>query len=227
MAQKYAALGKALVPPDGVNVAGATTPAALQALAARHRDSYAVQVAVGQALATSGARDSAMAAYERAHALVPSATGQGSPRAQMADLAERAGDFARASRELRGLIADDHTNIAAARRLVPLARRLGQEDALVQALDLIITIDPFDSAAHTERGRLAMAKRDTGLATREFRAALASGPVDVAPAHCDLAEALLLGGDRVESRREVLAALEIAPSYERAQELLLRIVDGK
>jgi hypothetical protein len=51
--------------------------------------------------------------------------------------------------------------------------------------------------------------------------------VDVAPAHCDLAEALLLGGDRVESRREVLAALEIAPSYERAQELLLRIVDGK
>ena len=61
---------------------------------------------------------------------------------------------------------------------------------------------------------------------REFRAALAAGPADPAPAHCDLAEALLLNGQRAEAKKEVLAALEIAPTYERAQELLLRIVTG-
>ena len=61
----------------------------------------------------------------------------------------------------------------------------------------------------------------------EFRAALASGPVDPAPAHCDLSEALLLAGQKAEARKQVLAALEIAPTYARAQELLLRIVDGK
>ena len=62
---------------------------------------------------------------------------------------------------------------------------------------------------------------------REFRAALAAGPADPAPAHCDLAEALLLGGRKAEAKKEVLAALEIAPTYGRAQELLLKIVDGK
>mgnify|MGYP000138110950 CR=1 FL=1 len=65
------------------------------------------------------------------------------------------------------------------------------------------------------------------MATREFRAALAAGPVDPAPAHCDLAEALYASGRRADAKKEVLAALEIAPSYERAQELLLKIVDGK
>jgi len=48
-----------------------------------------------------------------------------------------------------------------------------------------------------------------------------------APARCDLAAALLLAGDRAAAKREVMAALELAPTYERAQELLLRIVEGK
>ncbi len=62
---------------------------------------------------------------------------------------------------------------------------------------------------------------------REFRAALEAGPADPAPAHCDMAEALLLNRQRADAKKEVLAALEIAPTFERAQELLLRIVDGK
>ena len=44
--------------------------------------------------------------------------------------------------------------------------------------------------------------------------------------HADLAEGLLQSGDRVEAKRETLSALEIAPTYERAQELLLKLVDG-
>jgi cellulose synthase operon protein C len=87
-------------------------------------------------------------------------------------------------------------------------------------------IDPFDAAAHAALGRLAIARKDSPLALREFRAALAAGPADPAPAHCDLAEALLMNGDRVDAKKEVIAALEIAPTYERAQDLLLKIVDG-
>ena len=95
------------------------------------------------------------------------------------------------------------------------------------AFERIVVIDPFDSAAHTALGRIAVERRDAALATREFRAALASGPVNPAPAHCDLSEALLLGGQKAEAKKEVLAALEIAPTYGRAQDLLLKIVDGK
>jgi Flp pilus assembly protein TadD len=86
-----------------------------------------------------------------------------------------------------------------------------------------VTVDPFDAPAHTALGRIALGRRDAAVAVREFQAAFAAGAVDRVAARCDLAEALLLAGRRDDARREVLAALEVAPTYERAQELLLKI----
>jgi Tfp pilus assembly protein PilF len=63
-------------------------------------------------------------------------------------------------------------------------------------------------------------------AARWFRAALAAGPSDRAAAHCDLAESYLATGQAPQAKRQVLAALEVAPTYARAQDLLLAIVDG-
>ena len=48
-------------------------------------------------------------------------------------------------------------------------------------------------------------------------------PTDRAEAHYRLALALTEAGERDEARRQVLRALEIAPGYEAALELLLRI----
>jgi cellulose synthase operon protein C len=225
--QRYGAIGRAMRRPEGVVMPTGASVAAWQALAAQHRGSYPVQMAAGDALAAASAREPAIASYERAAALVPIAIGPNSPRARIAELAARAGDFGRALRELSSLVAADHTNIEAARQLAPIAKRLGDTAATALAFERIVVIDPFDSAAHTSLGRIAVERRDAALATREFRAALAAGPVDPAPAHCDLSEALLLGGQRAEAKKEVLAALEIAPTYGRAQDLLLKIVDGK
>ena len=61
---------------------------------------------------------------------------------------------------------------------------------------------------------------------REFTAALALGPTDRAAAHCDLGESLLAKGRKADAKREALAALEIAPSFERAQELLLKSIQS-
>lgn len=60
-----------------------------------------------------------------------------------------------------------------------------------------------------------------------FRVALAAGPIDKAAAHADLAESLFAGGQRDEAKREALAALEIAPTFERAQDLLLKLTEGR
>ena len=65
------------------------------------------------------------------------------------------------------------------------------------------------------------------MATREFRMALAVGAPDRAAAHCDLGESYLMAGQVADAKREALAALEIAPSFERAQDLLLKTIDGK
>jgi Tfp pilus assembly protein PilF len=67
---------------------------------------------------------------------------------------------------------------------------------------------------------------DRKRAVRERRAIVALAPVDVAGARYQLARALLDAGDVPAAKREVIRALERAPSYAPAQELLLRIVDG-
>jgi Flp pilus assembly protein TadD len=93
-------------------------------------------------------------------------------------------------------------------------------------LQRVVAIDPFDAPSHTTLGRMALASGQTADAVRNFRVALAAGPIDRASAHADLAEGLFQSGNRVEAKREALSALEIAPTYERAQELLLKLVDG-
>ena len=103
LAERYGEIGKALQAPDGLELPRGSDVAAIKALAAKHAGSFPVQMAAGQALSAAGARDDAIASFARAAALVPSAVGPSSPRAQIASLAERAGDFPRAVRELKGL----------------------------------------------------------------------------------------------------------------------------
>jgi tetratricopeptide (TPR) repeat protein len=224
---RYGPVARALRLPDGVEFPAGGTVEAWTALAAKHRGSYPVQMAAGKALASANAREAAVAAFERAASLVPFATGGDSPRARLAELAERSGDLRRALREWSSLVADDHLSIDAARRLARLAARLGDQQAAALAWNRVVVIDPFDATAHAAVGRIALERKDGPVAVREFRAALEAGPADPAPAPCDMAEALLLNGQRADAKKEVLAALEIAPTYERAQELLLKIVDGR
>ena len=49
---------------------------------------------------------------------------------------------------------------------------------------------------------------------------------DPVEAHTNLAEAYLDNGQRDEARINILSALEIAPSYQRAQQVLLQAVDA-
>jgi len=72
-----------------------------------------------------------------------------------------------------------------------------------------------------------MQRSDWDTAVKAFHAVVALKPVDQAGAYTDLAESYLKNGRRAEARKQVLAALEIAPSYQRAQDLLLAIAESK
>jgi tetratricopeptide (TPR) repeat protein len=143
----------------------------------------------------------------------------------MARLAEQLGDVPRAIREYQALLEHDHAAVEPARRLAALAEKAGNEKAAAVAHERIVALDPFDSEAHTGVGRVAMKKKDAVRAAREFRAALLTGAPDKAAAHCDLGESYLLAGRPADAKKEALAALEIAPTFERAQDLLLRAVE--
>jgi tetratricopeptide (TPR) repeat protein len=199
---------------------------ALKAAATAKPESYMSQLALGQALAKAG-DPSAFAPLQRASVLVPNAIGDESPHAIMAALAEKLNDRPRALKEYEALIASDHTNVEAARKLWTLAEAAGDDRLMTLAVTRIVSLDPFDAAAHTGWGRIALRKRDAPVATREFRAAIQTGAPDKAAAHCDLGESYMLAGNRAAAKKEALAALEIAPSFERAQELLLNAVGGQ
>jgi tetratricopeptide (TPR) repeat protein len=196
----------------------------VKAVASANPDSFPAQMLLGQALAGSNP-DAAIAAFEKAAELVPNAPGDDNPHAAIAGLALKKGDKVRAARALESLIAYNHTDVASARQLVTLLDP--KETARLQsALKRVVSVDPFDGAAHGSLGRLAMNGGDTAEAIRLFRVALASKPLDKAGAHADLAEALLKAGQRDEARKQVMEALLIAPTFTRAQDLLLKLAEG-
>jgi tetratricopeptide (TPR) repeat protein len=201
----------------------------LQAMAAEAPDSYPVQVALGRALLKNSQANEAMQAFERAAALLPMARGKGSPHDEMAAIALAKSDRPRAISELTALVANDFNNIDAARQLADLLRQSAPDDyeKALPVYQRISAIDPFDAAAHAALGRIAMKQNDPETASREFRAVIALNPVDRAAAYTDLAEAYYSSGKKADAKKQTLAALEIAPSYERAQELLLKLVDGR
>lgn len=223
----FGALRRALVSPPHVDLSRLSIDA-LRAMAGENPRSYPVLVAYGLALRKAGQLDDAVTQFERAAALVPIASGTDSPHAQMAAIALQKKDRARAVAELTAVVAADFNNVDAARRLAGVLKEAGVDDPAKTrpVYERIVAIDPFDGDAHAALGRLAMQRNDADLASREFRAALALGPVDEAGAHTDLAESYFKAGKRTDAKKQTLAALEIAPTYERAQNLLLRLSGG-
>ena len=182
---------------------------------------------LGASLRKAGQADEATQAFERAAVLVPLAGGQGSPHEQLAAMALEKKDRARAITELTALVAVDFNNLEAARQLADLLRQTGVDDpaTLTPVYQRIAAIDPFDPDAHAMLGRFALPRNDADAASREFRAVIALGPVDRAAAYTDLGESYFKGGKRTEAKKQILSALEIAPGYERAQGLLLKLVE--
>jgi len=195
----------------------------LKKLAADNAGSVSIQMALGQALQASGDADGAIAAYERAAALLPRAGGGGNPQLLIARLALERKDNERAIKALQAVVQLDPSNVDAARQLAGLVAAKGDDASTEAAYRRVVGVDPFDSQSQTQVGRFAMKRKDTTAALRAFKSALATEPQDRAAAHTDLGEALLAGGDAVEAKRQTLEALEIAPSFERAQDLLLKL----
>ena len=221
--QRYGALSKAMGdPPSRV---AADDLQALRARAAQAPGNFVSQLALGAALVKAGDFAGARAPLERAADLAPQASGAGSPRALLAEVAERTGDMERARRELRQLLVADHANVNAARKLAALA---GDNPAAADdrdyALRLIADLDPFDAGAHVQLGRRLVAKSSWQPALIEFQAALALGPPNLAEAHTDLGEVLFRLGRKDEAKRHIIVALQQAPSYARAQDVLLAIL---
>jgi tetratricopeptide (TPR) repeat protein len=111
--------------------------------------------------------------------------------------------------------------------LAALNDSLGQRQAAADALNRAMYVYPLEMGAHRRLAELSAELGDWQRAIRERRAVVALGPVDRAESLYQLARAYFSARDLDQARRSVLRALEIAPGFEEAQELLLEIHDAR
>jgi tetratricopeptide (TPR) repeat protein len=199
----------------------------LQAIASDSPGSFAVQMRLAVALQEAGESDLAIDALERASLLVPAANGQANPNAMIAHIALEQGDTERAIRALQAVMTIEASDVESARQLAALLEPTGDAASTAVAYGRVAELDPFDVNAQIVVGRWALEQRDSERALRAFRSVLAGGPADRATAHLNLGEAYLMAGQLGDAKREIVAALEIAPSFERAQGLLLDTIDAQ
>ena len=200
--------------------------ATLQAEVARNPGRFVPRMALGQALFRDGRRAEAVEHFAAALELFPQYGGPGGAHWFLGRIREEEGDTAAAVAHYRALLALNESHYDARVALGALLRGGGDGAGAADVLRQLAYIHPYEIEDHEQLAALMERVGDLDGEVLERRAVLALRPVDRAEAHYQLARALHRKGDRAAARRAVLAALELAPNYEQALDLLLELRGG-
>lgn len=184
---------------------------------------FIAQLRVGRWLADEGRSQEAVAYLERARSLVPGHAAPDSAYAYLARIHEDAGNLRRAADMLEQMVARNDAHAPAYERLADLYERMGESRRAAEALQRIDWIDPLQLPLQMRLGALWEALGEWQAAVRARALVVEMGPADRAEAWYRLALAYRGAGDAAQARRAVLRALETAPGYAAAQELLLQL----
>jgi tetratricopeptide (TPR) repeat protein len=190
-------------------------------------DEFETQRAAGAALFQQKKPAEAAPLLERARAAFPEYAGEGSPYGFLARIYKEQGAPDKAEEMLARLTAVNESDYHAHLELAALREARGDLAGAAAALDRAVYIWPFEAGLHQRLAGLHARLGGRAQVVRARRALVALDPVDRPEALYQLALALSEAGDPAGARREVLRALEIAPRFQRAQELLLRLHDER
>jgi len=147
----------------------------------------------------------------------------GSVYEALAEAYEAKGDKAAARAQLEKYSEVGGRNSVTIKKLATLEEEAGHKDKAEAALARLNYIFPEDEELHRRLGGLLLARDNVDGAIREYQAVLDLKPVDPAAAHYNLARALNVAKRSEEARDQVILALEAAPGYKPAQQLLLEL----
>jgi tetratricopeptide (TPR) repeat protein len=184
------------------------------------------ELAKGAALLQQKKHAEARAPLERARGLFPEYGGDNSPHWLLATIYQQEADAGKAADALAKLTAINERHYRAHLELAKLREAAGDATGAAATLERALYVWPFDPAVHDRLAALHAARKDHAGVVRARRALVALDPVDRPEALYQLALALAAQGDAAAARREVLRALELAPRFQRAQELLLKLHRG-
>ncbi len=188
--------------------------------------SFRGEMRAGMEAFGAGDLDEAERAFNRAVALFPQYGGQDGPHRFLAQIHERRDDPDAAAGEWRQQLSLNENDRDAALQLARLEEARDRPAAAAEALLRTVEIHPYDAEIHERLAGLYEASDAWEAAVRERLAVLALEPVDRAEALYQLARAHWRAGDRDAARTRVLEALDIAPGFSAALDLLLEIRGG-
>ncbi|MBO0857074.1 MAG: tetratricopeptide repeat protein [Chloracidobacterium sp.] len=194
--------------------------------AASSPDDFLLNLRAGAIYFAAGDQDKAVGPLKRSIELFPLQSGEGNAYETLAQIYEKRGDKAAAADALESLVKVDENNYEALKKLAQLKIDLGDKARALEFVKLSFYINPSGPsgiAAHTMAGDLLIERNENDAAIREFQVALAADPPNVAEAQYNLARAFYAAGKNKEARRAVLRSLEVAPAYDKAQQLLLKL----
>jgi cellulose synthase operon protein C len=168
--------------------------------------------------------DKAIPHLKRSLELFPYQSGEGNAYEMLAKIHEQRGDKAATSETLEALIKVDENDYDALKKLAQLKLEQGDKTRALELLQLSFFVNPFEHGQHTAAGNLQLENNQNEAAIREFQVALAANPPNVAEAQYNLARAYTAAGKGKEAKRAVLRSLELAPGFDKAQDLLLKLV---
>jgi tetratricopeptide (TPR) repeat protein len=199
------------------------TPKGVRAMADGAPGDFAAQLAAGIALYKEDEHDEAAIYLERAKRLFPDYSGNDSPSWFLAQIHQKAGEREKAASELAQMISVNERHYEAHIELASLYAELGEEDKATDVLERALYIYPFESSVHRDLASLYRNEGRYREVIRARKALAALEPVDRAQVLYELALAYYEAGDPAGARREVLRALEMAPTFGEALELLLKL----
>jgi len=167
--------------------------------------------------------DEAVAEAQAAKELFPLYTAQGDPYRLLAGVYEEQGEKEKAAAELMEWLEQKGRDPETFKKLGNLLHELGRTEEAIQTLEAALYVSMYDLEIHRWLGEWYFESSNPESAAREYRALLTLDPPDKAEAHYRLATAYQAMEDPQNARRQVLAALEIAPGFRDAQRLLLEL----
>jgi tetratricopeptide (TPR) repeat protein len=179
-------------------------------------------------LVGSGQSDAALEEGERVRRLYPEYVHDANAYELLSTIRIAKGDKAGALAVLADYQKFGGSDPTTLKQLALLQEELGQAREAAATLDAINDIYPVnDQELHRRLGALWLKQEKYPAAVREYTAVVALKPLDTAGALYDLAQAYFAAHQLEKAEQTVLSALEAAPSYRPAQQLLLKIEAGK
>ena len=192
----------------------------------RRPDDFFANLRMGKLLIEEGSNIEAERYLRKAQQLFPQYVEPGNPYQLLGQSYLRSKRDNDALAEFTAWSRMDSSSVEPLVRAAEIYRDRKDWSSVVKMLGLYVYIDPYELGIQKQLAEAALESGRWTNAIAAYRVLVGVNGPDPAGAHYDLARALLASGDKKTAKTEILRALEIAPSFVKAQELLLELSGG-